>query len=86
LGASGHLTTADVAGLANVQRLPCLIAMTCLVGEFSIARRRFGDFNHRTLDAAFPSGRGSQGRVATHAGKRIVSAAGTGALTAGAGR
>lgn len=36
LGGSGYLTTSDVPALANDARLPVVIAMTCLVGQFSV--------------------------------------------------
>lgn len=36
LGANGYLLSSDVAELANGTRLPLLLAMTCLAGQFSV--------------------------------------------------
>jgi hypothetical protein len=35
LGSAGYLTSADVAALANGQRLPIMLAMSCVVGQYS---------------------------------------------------
>jgi hypothetical protein len=36
LGSAGYLTSADVAGLQNGARLPVVVAVTCVVGQYSV--------------------------------------------------